>query len=63
MFYLYILYSALSDKYYVGYTGNIERRLFEHSNNERTPYTSKHRPWILKKSIALGNNRGFCNEN
>ncbi|WP_343524895.1 GIY-YIG nuclease family protein [Pedobacter sp.] len=60
MFYLYILYSSSSDKYYVGYTEDAEKRLSEHNNGKRTTYTSKHRPWILKKSIALGENRGFA---
>ena len=59
MSYLYILYSISSDKYYVGYSDNIERRLSEHNYSERTTYTSKHRPWILKKQIEIGNNRGF----
>ncbi|MDQ0968206.1 putative endonuclease [Flavobacterium sp. W4I14] len=60
MFYLYILYSSSSDKYYVGYTEDAEKRLYEHNNSERKTYTSKHHPWILKKSIALGKNRGFA---
>ena len=59
MFYLYILYSASSNKYYVGYTNDPERRLFEHNNGKRPTYTSKHRPWILKKQIELGNDQGF----
>ena len=60
MFYLYILYSTSSDKYYIGYTDNIKRRLFEHNNSERTTYTSKHRPWVIKKNIELGTHRGFA---
>ena len=60
MFYLYILYSPSSDKYYVGYTENVERRLDEHNNSERLTYTSKHRPWILKKFITLDSNRSFA---
>ena len=60
MFYVYILYSASSDKYYVGYTDNIERRLLEHNSSERTTYTSKHRPWILKKCIELDGSRSFA---
>ncbi len=60
MFYLYILYSFSSDKYYVGYSDNPERRLDEHNNSEANTFTSKHRPWILKKQIALSENRGFA---
>ena len=60
MFYLYIIYSTSSDKYYVGYTDDVERRLFEHNHSERVTYTSKHRPWLLKKAIMLSENRGFA---
>jgi putative endonuclease len=60
MFYLYVLYSSSSDKYCVGYTEDVEKRLYEHNNSERTTYASKHRPRILKKSIALEENRGFA---
>ena len=48
MFYIYILYSFSSNKYYIGYTNNYQRRLLEHNTTERVTYTSKHRPWILK---------------
>ena len=54
MFYLYILYSASSNKYYVGYTNNPERRLHEHNNSEFTSYTSKHRPWVLMAVYECG---------
>ncbi|WP_082911433.1 GIY-YIG nuclease family protein [Pedobacter psychrophilus] len=47
MFYLYILYSISSNKYYLGYSEDPERRLLEHNNSERVTYTSKHRPWII----------------
>jgi putative endonuclease len=60
MFYLYILYSSTSDKYYIGYTADAEKRLFEHSHSERSTYTSKHRPWVLKKCIALAESRGVA---
>lgn len=60
MFYLYILYSASSDKYYVGYSEDVERRLYEHNNSERMTYTSKHRPWVLQKQIELGADRGLA---
>ncbi|NEU07500.1 GIY-YIG nuclease family protein [Flavihumibacter sp. R14] len=60
MFYLYILHSASSEKYYIGYTEDAEKRLFEHNHSERNTYTSKHRPWVLKKCIALGESRGVA---
>lgn len=39
MYHIYILYSVSANKYYVGHTDNIERRLFEH-NNGMTRFTS-----------------------
>jgi len=43
---VYILYSALIDKFYVGYTNNIERRLKEH-NRRKGKYTDRGIPWAL----------------
>jgi putative endonuclease len=33
VFQVYILYPALIDQYYIGYTGNIEDRLYCHKNS------------------------------
>lgn len=46
MFYIYILKSEKSGKYYVGCSNNIERRLQEH-NNGLSKYTRLNKPWIL----------------
>ena len=55
MYYLYVLYSASANKYYVGYTSNIEIRLNQHNNQESfNTYTKKHRPWILKALFSCG---------
>ena len=35
MFIVYILYSNSIDKYYVGYTNDLERRLLEHNRKKR----------------------------
>ncbi|MCM4173441.1 excinuclease ABC subunit C [Arenibacter sp. TNZ] len=45
---VYILFSETSDRYYVGQTNNIEKRLVTHNNGGKK-YTSKGRPWILKR--------------
>lgn len=45
-FYVYVLHSKLSDTFYVGYTGNLIRRVKEHNlglNQSTKPY----RPWTL----------------
>ena len=44
MFYLYILYSALLDKFYVGSTSNIEIRLKKHLSNHKG-FTSRAKDW------------------
>ena len=54
MYYLYILYSKSSDKYYVGYSGNYQQRLIQHNNSIGNTYTSKHRPWELKAVFEIG---------
>ena len=48
MFYVYIIYISKLDKYYVGYTSNIELRIESYHNQGRSTYTSKGIPWVLK---------------
>ena len=43
---VYILYSALLDKYYIGQTEDITTRLSQH-NSGRSPYTSGANDWTL----------------
>jgi putative endonuclease len=31
-FYVYILFSPASDKYYIGHTPDVEKRLYEHNH-------------------------------
>ena len=47
MWHVYILYSVSADKTYVGFTSDIERRLFEHNVSERKGFTLRYRPWII----------------
>ena len=49
MYYIYILYSRIADKFYVGYSDNPQRRLIEHNTKPFNTYTSKYRPWILRR--------------
>ncbi len=46
MFCVYVLYSERLDRYYVGRTKNIERRLIDH-NAGRSTYTRRGRPWKI----------------
>ena len=54
MFYIYILFSAISDKYYVGYSNDPRRRVIEHNTKPFNTYTSKHRPWRLVAAFECG---------
>lgn len=48
-YYIYILRSAQDGSLYVGYTSDIEGRLWEH-NAGSTKYTSTKKPWKLEYS-------------
>jgi len=45
-FYLYILRSRSTGKFYVGHTENVVKRLSEH-NQDRSPSTRRRGPWQL----------------
>ena len=57
MFYIYILYSASSDIYYVGHSENPWRRLEEHNLSLHDTFTAKHRPWNLVAIFETVGNR------
>ena len=57
MFYVYILYSSVADKNYIGHTDDPERRLTEHNEISEDTYTSKYRPWELKALFEIGEDR------
>jgi len=46
MYSVYILYSKSFDRYYVGYTNNIKRRIAEH-NRKKGKFTDAGIPWKL----------------
>jgi putative endonuclease len=46
MYYVYVLYSEKFNRYYTGFTENIERRLTEH-NTDKTKSTRSYKPWKL----------------
>ena len=51
--FMYILYSAKVNKYYVGACIDMERRLYEH-NIGHSAFTSTGIPWELKYSEEFG---------
>jgi len=51
---VYILYSEKANKYYIGHTEDVNRRLQEHNNPIRnSKFTAKYIPWILLASFSI----------
>jgi putative endonuclease len=46
-YFVYILYSSAKNKYYIGYTTNIEQRLIQH-NSKHKGFTNTAFDWVLK---------------
>lgn len=46
MFYVYGMKSLMNNRYYIGYTNNINSRLQKHNNGD-VRSTRKFRPWML----------------
>jgi len=44
MYTVYILYSSKTDRYYIGYTNDLERRIGEH-NRRKGKFTDRGIPW------------------
>ncbi len=53
---VYILYSAKIDKFYVGYTNDIHRRLAEH-NRKKGKFTDKGIPWKVVHTETFKNKK------
>jgi len=47
MFWTYIIYSERFDKYYIGFTRDIEGRIKAHNHPKNKGYTKRYCPWIL----------------
>lgn len=56
MFYVYILQSLQDNSYYIGYTGDLDRRLKKH-NTSCAGYTSTKKPWTIVYSEFFDNKR------
>ncbi len=44
---VYVLYSKLHNKLYIGYTSNLFNRLNHHNHKGVKGWTIRYRPWIL----------------
>jgi len=54
MFYVYILFSKSSGKYYCGQTNNLYNRILQHNNGESLS-TKSSVPWILIGVLVFDN--------
>ena len=55
MYFIYIIYSEDADRFYVGYTSNMEMRLKQHNEQiDFNTYTRKFRPWKLVALFECG---------
>ena len=45
MFTVYVLYSELHNKIYIGFTSNLEARLASHNAEKGKGYTHRFKPW------------------
>jgi len=53
MFCTYILYSERCDKYYVGFTHDLEARLIAHNHTKNKGYTKRCQPWKVVYYITF----------
>jgi putative endonuclease len=52
MFFLYILQSTKTGRYYIGSTGDLQARLAEH-NSDKSRYTRNRGPWKMVYSESF----------
>jgi putative endonuclease len=55
MFWTYIIYSAVFDKYYIGFTHDVNGRLSAHNHPKNKGFTKRFQPWNLVFSKAFEN--------
>jgi len=52
-YFVYIIYSEKLDRYYVGTTDDVQKRILEHNSMKYAKsFTTKGIPWVLKLSYA-----------
>ena len=58
MYYIYILYSQSANKFYVGQTSDVQRRLEEHNNPiVKSKFTAKFIPWEITVFFPVSDSR------
>ena len=56
MFYVYILHSSSTNRFYVGQTDNLQKRLNDH-NRGASPYTKPGSPWTMVVSYPVSSRK------
>jgi len=56
-FFVYIIQSTRTNRYYVGQTQNPELRLEQHNSDENESFTFRDRPWTLKSILECKSRR------
>jgi putative endonuclease len=57
MFYLYIIHSSSSEKFYVGHSENPWERILQHNEDRSDKYTGKYQNWELKAFFQVSENK------
>ena len=57
MYYIYILYSRLLDRYYIGYTADLQGRLYKHKARHKG-FTGSTNDWELVYSETFASKEG-----
>ena len=58
MYYIYILHSLNKDKFYIGQTENVQKRLYEHNHPlVNSKFTAKYFPWELSLYFSVNDKR------
>jgi putative endonuclease len=57
MFYLYIIHSSSSEKFYVGHSENPWERILQHNEDSSDKYTGKYQNWELKAFFQVSENK------
>ncbi|NOU19097.1 MAG: GIY-YIG nuclease family protein [Bacteroidales bacterium] len=47
MYYVYVLYSEVNDKIYIGFTNNPQGRLEAHNHPKNKGWTKRYQPWRI----------------
>ncbi len=58
MYYIYILYNASADKFYVGHSVDPWKRLEQHNSNTGEKFTGKYDSWELRAVFEVSDRKG-----